>query len=128
VSPGFVAGYAPGVATGGYGGVGSVGYGNGGYGNVGYGSSVAYGSGYGAGVGYGSTVGYGAATGYGSTLGYGGAVGIAPSVIGGGMGYVNSAVAVPAIATTVVAEPAPVGGSRFEYVPYQKAVMDYEIR
>jgi hypothetical protein len=125
VSPGFVAGYAPGIAAGGYG----AGYGNAGYGNIGYGSGVAYGS------GYGSSVGYGAAPGYGSTIGYGGGVGIAPSVIGGGVGYVNSAMAVPAIATTVIDEPAPVGilfsysgSSRFEYVPYQKAVMDFEIR
>lgn len=31
-------------------------------------------------------------------------------------------------ATTVTTEIAPQGGSRFEYIPYQKKVMDYEVR
>ena len=42
---------------------------------------------------------------------------------------VAPAIVAPAVTTTqVVTEAPPIGGSRFEYIPYQKAVMDYEIR
>jgi len=35
---------------------------------------------------------------------------------------------VPATTATVIDTGCPVGGSRFEYIPYQRPVMDYEIR
>lgn len=65
-------------------------------------------------------------------------VAVAAPVVAAAPALVTSTVApvvAPAIATTAVVEAPPVGnsfnnagGSRFEYVPYNRTVMDYEIR
>jgi len=132
-----------------YGAYGQQGYGAQGYGVQGYGGAQGY---YGTtAAGYGAAA---STTNYGATYGtrpispgftqYGG-VGVVPTIaastIPGSVtevtetvttnvqpGFVTSTVApglVGATTTTTVAEVVPPSASRFEYVPYQKKVMDY---
>ena len=133
---------------------GQAGYGAQGYGAQGYGAQGAY---YGTTTaGYGASTTTTATTNYGSSMGtrpispgfaqYGG---VGPTAIGvstlpGAVTEVTETVTTnvqPALVTSTVA-PAlvgattttttvtdvPQGASRFEYVPYQKKVMDYEVR